>query len=559
VTGPAAPVTRDGQHPDAQPGGPGQRTTGAGIGRAAALIGVLTVLARLLGLVRTLVFAKTVGATCLGTAYVTANTLPNIVYDIVLGGVLTSVMVPVLARPAARSGTDPGAAADVAQTSSALLTWTTLILVPVSLGLALAAGPLARLLDPVNPAQHCGHAALVAVTRPMLVVFAPQILLYGLAVVLYGILQAHRRFAPPALAPVVSSLIVIGTYLAFVPLSDGDVNRLSHLPLTAELMLAAGTTAGVAALALTAALPAWRLRVRVRPTLRFPPGVARRVGQLAVFGIVALVAEDAAQLAVILLANGRGAGAAIVLYQYGWQVFEAVYAVLAISIAVSAFPALSVRQGAEFDRTAAASLRAVLLTSFLGTAIVLAVAIPAAHFLASSDAQISELAAGFALFAPGLAGYGLVACLSRVLLADQRAAAAARCVGAGWLVVIAADVVFVTLAPARWAVGMLALGNTIGLTASAIALLAAVRRARGTAALAGTGRAALCGLAAAAAGAGAGVVATVALPPGRPLGEAMMAALAAVCATAVFVIVAFALDAGELRAAVARIRAREFR
>ena len=55
----------------------------------------------------------------------------------------------------------------------------------------------------------------------MLVVFAPQILLYGLAVVLYGILQAHRRFTAPALAPVVSSVVVISAYLAFVPLATG--------------------------------------------------------------------------------------------------------------------------------------------------------------------------------------------------------------------------------------------------------------------------------------------------------------------------------------------------
>ena len=55
----------------------------------------------------------------------------------------------------------------------------------------------------------------------MLAVFAPQILLYGLAVVLYGILQAHRRFVSPALAPVLSSLVVIATYVAFVPLSHG--------------------------------------------------------------------------------------------------------------------------------------------------------------------------------------------------------------------------------------------------------------------------------------------------------------------------------------------------
>ena len=95
------------------PGHPGARRPTAprhrrGIGRAAALIAVLTVCARLLGLVRQLVFAHTVEAHCLGTAYVTANQVPNIIYDIVLGGALTSVMVPVLARPARRAARRPG-------------------------------------------------------------------------------------------------------------------------------------------------------------------------------------------------------------------------------------------------------------------------------------------------------------------------------------------------------------------------------------------------------------------------------------------------------------------
>ena len=549
MTGPAVPVTTDGQDPGSY------RPAGSGIGRAALLIAVLTVLARLLGLVRTLVFAKTVGATCLGTAYTTANTLPNIIYDIVLGGALTSIMVPVLARPAARSADDPVAAAEVRQTSSALLTWTALILAPVSLVIALAAGPLGRLLNPVNPTRHCARAPLVAVTGHMLAVFAPQILLYGLAVVLYGMLQAHRRFAGPALAPLVSSLVVIAAYLAFVPLGRADVNRLTALPRSAELVLAVGTTAGVAALALTALVPAWRLHVRVRPTLRFPAGVGRRAGGLAAFGIVALVAQDAAQLVVILLANGNGPNAAIVLYQYGWQLFEAAYAVLASSIAVCAFPALSAREGERFDQTASGALRAVLLMSFLGTALVLAVAGPAAHFLASSHSQIAPLARGFALFAPGLAGYGMVACLSRVLLADRRTRAAVIPVGGGWLIVIAADVVLVALAPGPWVVGMLALGNTIGLTAAGLALAVAVRRTRGMAALAGSRRVAVSGLIAALAGAVAGGGAAAALRPSGPVADALTAVLAALLAAAVFAAVAYVLDKAEVRAVAARIRA----
>ena len=66
------------------------------------LIGGITVLSNIVGFGRQLVFAHTVSANCLGTAYATANQVPNIVYDIVIGGALTSVLVPVLAVPAAR-------------------------------------------------------------------------------------------------------------------------------------------------------------------------------------------------------------------------------------------------------------------------------------------------------------------------------------------------------------------------------------------------------------------------------------------------------------------------
>ena len=67
-----------------------------------------TILSRLLGLVRTLVFSQTVGASCLGTAYVTANQVPNLIYELVLGGALTSAMVPILARSAEQAAERPG-------------------------------------------------------------------------------------------------------------------------------------------------------------------------------------------------------------------------------------------------------------------------------------------------------------------------------------------------------------------------------------------------------------------------------------------------------------------
>src|ERR1700727_48294 len=110
--------------------GSGARPRHRGIGRAALTIGVITVVARAVGFGRQVVFAHTVGTSCLGTAYTTANMVPNIIYDIVLGGALSSVVVPVLARPVIDGGAEyaeggAGLAPDqVRQIAAALLTWT---------------------------------------------------------------------------------------------------------------------------------------------------------------------------------------------------------------------------------------------------------------------------------------------------------------------------------------------------------------------------------------------------------------------------------------------------
>jgi len=88
-----------------------------GLARGVALIAGLTILSRLFGLIRTLVFSQTVGASCLGATYVTANQVPKLVYELVLGDALTSAMIPVLARSAERADSDPAERAHVSQIS----------------------------------------------------------------------------------------------------------------------------------------------------------------------------------------------------------------------------------------------------------------------------------------------------------------------------------------------------------------------------------------------------------------------------------------------------------
>jgi putative peptidoglycan lipid II flippase len=526
------------------------RQRGGGIGRAAVLIGAITMLARVIGFGRQVVFAHTVQASCLGTAYTTANMVPNIIYDIVAGGALTAVAVPVLAGPA-RS--DPE---QVRRTSAALFSWAVLLLVPVSVAVAVIARPLVSALLGGTPG--CPRAAMVSLGARMLVVFAPQILLYGLAVVLYGVLQAHRRFAAPALAPVLSSLVVIGAYFWFGAAGRGYQDMARPVPAVAWIVLAAGTTAGVAALVATPVIPAARLRLKLRPVLRFPAGIGARVRALAAAGVVTLIAQDASVAVVIVLANSRGGSGALVLYSFAWAVFFVPYAVLAVPIATSAFPELSARSD-RFDATSATSTRAVTVASWLGVAGMAGTCIPLARVFQSHAGQAADarqLAVALAAFAPGLVGYGLTANLSRVLYAEGskgRSRASAVAVSGGWLLVVVADLLIVPFVPRSAVVPWLGAGTTIGLTGSGVALLILVRRVRGPDALRGCARAALAGLAGALAGAAAGLGVAAAVRVSGFLPNAGVTLLASAAVLAVFLAVVAVADGGDLRAVVLRV------
>ena len=530
------------------------RQRGGGIGRAAVLIGAITMVARVIGFGRQVVFAHTVQASCLGTAYTTANMVPNIIYDIVIGGALTAVVVPVLAGPAraAGGGDETAGREQVRQTSAALLSWTVLLLVPVSVVVAVIARPLVSVLLGGTPG--CPRASMVTLGARMLVVFAPQILLYGLAVVLYGILQSHRRFVAPALAPVLSSLVVIGAYFWFGVVGNGYQDMTRPVPVLAWVVLAVGTTVGVAALVATPLIPAARLHLRLRPSLRFPAGIGARVRALATAGVATLIAQDASVAVVIVLANSRGGSGSLVLYSFAWAVFFVPYAVLAVPIATSAFPELSARSE-SFDATSATSTRAVMVASWLGVAGMVGTCIPLARVFQSHAGQAADarqLAIALAAFAPGLVGYGLTANLSRVLYAEGRNRAAALAVSGGWLLVIVLDLLVVPFVPRSAVVPWLGAATTIGLTGSGVALLILVRRFRGPDALRGCARAALAGLAGALAGAAAGLGVATGLRVTGFLPNVAVTLLASAAVLVAFLAVVAVADGGDLRAVLRR-------
>ena len=523
-----------------------------GIARGALIVAVLTAFSRVLGLLRTVVFAQTVGAGCLGTTYVTANQIPNLIVELAIGGALSSAMVPVLARSARRAATDPRAKVHVEQTASALLTWSIVILLPVTVIIAAVAGPVSAALNPVNPNADCSHADMISATSFMLISFAPQILLYGFSVVLFGLLQAYRKFGAVSLAPVIGNVITITSYLVFASLDHNA--PLARTPLTAMLVLSIGTTLNIGMLVLVSLPATWRLHLRWRLTLRFPPGVLRRASGLALVGLLEFLAVDIYSVATIDLANGHGDTGALVLVNYGNLVFTAICSVLPLAIVTSAFPVLSATDGDAFDRTSAGSNRAVVLMALLSTAIMIAVALPAAHVLTQKPDQVAPLAQSFLLFAPGVAGFAVVTNLSRVLFALGKLKIAGVGLVAQQLLPAVLSFPMVLLAPPHLTVGALALASSIGQIAVAVPMVIATRRLRGSASVAGVGHATFAGIAAAAAGAAAGLAVALVMPAGGAVLETGVGAVSALLAIVVFGVVAYALDKRDVRSAVGRLQ-----
>jgi putative peptidoglycan lipid II flippase len=525
-------------------------------GRAAAQIGGLTVASRAAGFARMLVFVAAVGATDLGDMYQTANTVPNIIFEIVAGGALASLVVPLLAGAVSRGDRDSAGA-----TTSALLTWVLTLLVPAALVVAIAAGPIVRLLAPGTSDRA------IAVGADMLRVFAPQLPLYGVGIVLGGALQSYRRFAWPALAPLLSSLTVMAAYAVFVIVAPGRPN-VAQTPRTGVLVLSIGTTLGVAVLSLCLLVPLRRLGLRLRAGYRFHGDAGGAVRRLAAAGVVTVGAQQLSLGLAIALGNAGPIGS-VVLYSLAQTMFLLPWAVFALPIATSVYPALAEAAARDdtalFRRTLAPAVRGLVVLAWLGAAALVALALPLARVLGpllAKQASVTTLAGGIASFAPGLIGFALSALLTRTLYARGDTWRAAAGTVAGWGAVALASIVLALALPPASRVVALALANSAGMLVLGGVLVAMVIRRVGRGAFDGVVRAAAGGAVAAAGAAAAGyLVVRFGWGGSTPSvgAAAAQGMLSGVVVGLVFVGILAVVDRRDLRplvSAVTRVRAR---
>ncbi len=469
------------------------------VGSVVLSVATLTLAARMVGFGRSVVFSKTVGDTCLGDVYNAANSLPNTLFEIVAGGVLAGVVIPVVARH-----TGAGRTREAGQTVSALLCWTLLVLTPA--GVAALVG--ARLYAEVFAKADCGGSA--ATLAALLVMFTPQIWLYGLAVVSAGVLQAHHRFIAAAAAPLLSSVVVVAAYLGFAALAGPTHGAdLTATTTSALQVLGWGTTAGVLVLALGTVFPLGRLRLRLRPSLRFATGDRKVILSIAAAGVAGLVLQQLSVQLISYSAQQTADPGALTRFTWANAVYLLPYAVLAAPLLQLIFPRLSAaaERGADDVTEVLRELGPLMVAlAWLGAALLVATAVPVARVfvLGPGSGRTAGLSGPIAAFAPAVVGFSLLGLASRALLAQHQARRSGLATVLGWATVIVGVLVVRLLVPDRWLVTALAGSVSVGMLVGAAVGWGLLRRS--LTGPTGLVRPLLAGLAAAAPAAGAGAL-----------------------------------------------------
>jgi putative peptidoglycan lipid II flippase len=457
--------------------------TGSGgersLARGAAVITLATALSRVTGFVRVVVVAGAMGTTFLANTYQTANTAPNVVFELVAAGVLTSIFVPTFVEYLARDRAEEGWEAGNALASVALV-----FLAGLALLLAFAAPLVMRLLtigveDPVLRERE------VELGATLLRLFAPQVAFYGAGMIMTGALHAHRRFALPAIAPLLNNVVVIGVYLTYAAMRAGRPPSVTGITSGETLVLGLGTTLGVVAMTgcLVPQLVKMGWRFRFDFDLSHP--AVRKGARLGVWALGYAGGYQAGLIVVLMLANRVEGGVAA--YQWAYTFFYLPHALFAVPIFSVLFTAMSEHVARDESEGLQEKLRGGLgmlvfvLAPVAAALFVLAepVATATLQYGAMTEAGATLVARCLGAFALGLPAYSIFLVFTRAFYAigDTRTPALVNA-----LAVVASSVAGVVAfgaAPEGWEVPGLALGHSAGFALGAAVLASAFAKKEG--------------------------------------------------------------------------------
>ena len=441
--------------------------------RSAATITAWNAVSRVSGFVRVLAVGAAVGTTFLGNTYQSANLVSNVLFDVVAAGLLSAPLVPVFV-----SLLDRRRHQDAERLAGSVLS-----LSLVGLGAVVVVGVIARAgimrLLTADVHDAAVRAAEVRLGAFLLWFFLPQVVLYGVGALATAVLHATHRFAAASAAPVANNVVVTATMVAFAVMRRGATPAL-EMGHGQRLVLAVGTTAGVAAMAAVPAVAAWRagLRPRLGWDLRLPE--LREVVRLGIWGAALLGAGQVLIGVTLILANRVSGG--VVAYQIAFTFFLLPHAVLAHPVLTALYPRLAAVAGGNrwpaFAAQLGRGIRGIVLVTLPASA---ALAVLGGPLLRLVRVGALDLAGArlvgrvLAAYALGLAGYGAFLALSRASTAAGDARLPA--VVAGAMTVVGGGVMVVASGAATGGNRVVVLGlvHSGVMTAGALVLMSGLR------------------------------------------------------------------------------------
>lgn len=336
------------------------------LSRSTGLVSFATALSRVTGLISFMVVFKALGFNRLQDSYNLANVMPNMIFELIAGGILTSVLIPVYIS---RRLEDESAGR---RTANNIINITFFFLSLMALLGTVFSYDLVRIQTFLVPPSKVS----VATANFFFKFFVWEIVFYGLTAVFNAILQAHRRFTVPALAPMFNNLVVIVTVVFFyLPLRNAQ-------PELALRNLALGTTLGIAAMALVQLPYLLKTGWRYAFVIDFSDPAFKRLALLAL-PVVAYVAAN--QIALTVSNNlAWDFTGGMTAFKGGWQFFQLPYGLLAVSISTVLFPRLA-------ERAALKDLNGLKKTVALGVNSTAFIIIPASVGLFLLAVPISDL------------------------------------------------------------------------------------------------------------------------------------------------------------------------
>ncbi|MDI6844335.1 MAG: murein biosynthesis integral membrane protein MurJ [Anaerosomatales bacterium] len=353
------------------------------IARSTATMSVATTLSRVTGFARTWAMAYALGVTVLSASYQVANNIPNMIYELVAGGTLSSVFIPLFIERMQRDGKD-----EAWRFASTVLNITVLALGLVALAGTLVPEPFVR----TQTFRISPEKAALAVH--LFRFFAVQVVFYGALAIWTGVLQSHRRFVAPAVAPIFNNVVVIVTMLfVYLPLKDAH-------PQAAIDGLAIGTTLGVAAMALVQVPALIRIGAKFHLSIDWRhPGLkklAAKMAPMVVYTIINLVCISFRNAYAFQTSE---TGPAVLAY--AWNFYQLPYGVFAIALSTAIFPEIAsladARDWDGFKRMFVRGLRSLSVIMLPLAAMLIALATPvirlyrAGNFTASDVPVVAEV------------------------------------------------------------------------------------------------------------------------------------------------------------------------